>query len=142
MKNILLALTALIFTSCNSPVVDNTKSSSVLTKKPQQNKETPDRLLKYDAEKIALLSLINNIPIEKTNAVLTDYLSVIFSSSSSLLNDNPNAVIKLVDSIATDNNLTKQMTASIIFAYQYEMITKNEIIDEIILKSYLENKFA
>ena len=44
--------------------------------------------------------------------------------------ENPEYIVKVVDTIARKNNLSKKITASIIFSYQYEMITRDEIVED------------
>jgi hypothetical protein len=76
-----------------------------------------------------LLSIIKNVPYNQANSILRDYLAKTLDFSQSTM-ENPEYIVKIIDTIAQNNNLSKKLTASIIFSYQYEMITKDEIIDE------------
>ena len=84
--------------------------------------------LEYDAEKIGLISIIKHVPYVKANSVLRDYLAK--TSLNFSIMENPEYIVKVVDTIARKNNLSKKITASIIFSYQYEMITRDEIVED------------
>ncbi|WP_272149649.1 hypothetical protein [Tenacibaculum aiptasiae] len=124
MKNILsLFIIVLIVCSCNLSKGKKTEKS-----KTELEYETADMFLKYDAEKIGLISIIKNVSHKKANSILRDYLAKTFNSIE-LTMKNSEFVVKVIDTIAKKNNLSKKLTASIIFSYQYEMITKDEIIE-------------
>lgn len=126
MKNITLNLVLiLILYSCNSPSenIDIEKSNVEL------DYDIADMYLEYDAEKIGLIAVIKNIPHEKVNSILRDYLAKTFGSTE-LAMKSPDFVVKVIDTIAKSNDLSIKATASIIFSYQYEMITRDEIMEE------------
>lgn len=126
MKNIIsLLLIVTIFHSCNS----SSSKSELKKSKTELDYEMADDFLEYDAEKIGLLSIIKNVPLEKANSVLRDYLAKTLGSTL-LTMENPDFTVKVVDTIAQKNDLSRKLTASIIFSYQYEMITRDEIIEE------------
>lgn len=126
MKNILpLFLIVLLICSCNS----STKEKEPTKSKTEMDYEIADMFLEYDAEKIGLISIIKDISHEKANSVLRDYLAKTYGSTM-LTMENPEYVVKVIDTIARKNNLPKKITASIIFSYQYEMITKDEIVED------------
>jgi hypothetical protein len=126
MKNVIsLFLISMIIYSCNS----SSKQEEPKKSKTETDYEIADMFLEYDAEKIGLLSIIKNVPHEQANSVLRDYLAKTYGSGL-LSMDNLDYVVKVVDTIAQKNNLSKKLTASIIFSYQYEMITREEIIEE------------
>ena len=128
MKNIRpLFLIVLLVCSCNS----STKEKEPTKSKAEMNYEFADMFLEYDAEKIGLISIIKNVPHEKANSVLRDYLAKSYGSFM-FIRGNPEYVVKVVDTIARKNNLSKKITASIIFSYQYEMITREEIVEDAI----------
>ncbi|MDO6761743.1 hypothetical protein Q4566_16160 [Tamlana sp. 2_MG-2023] len=134
MKNIILPfLLTAIFCSCENSSSNEREKQNSLTKQEKSeielNYEIADKYLRYDAEKVALVSIIKNIPQEKTNSILRDYLAKSYGLSAQKW-EEPNNIIKIVDSIAIKNRLSKKQTASIIFSYLYEMITKDEIIDD------------
>ena len=115
------------FISCNEsnsqePSERNTEKSAI-----ERDYDIADMFLKFDSEKIGLISIIKNVPQEKANAVLRDYLAKTMTSIQSM--EDQNYIVKVVDTIAKKNNLSKKLTASIIFSYQYEMITRDEIIE-------------
>lgn len=128
MKNIIpLFIIALLIYSCNSSTKEKEKEPT--KSKTEMDYEIADMFLEYDAEKIGLISIIKNIPHEKANLVLRDYLAKTYGSTM-LTMENPEYVVKVVDTIARKNNLSKKITASIIFSYQYEMITRDEIVED------------
>ena len=122
---ILLSLVALFYSSCN---ISNSTEKSTEKSQTELDYEIADMFLEFDAEKIGLISIIKDIPQEKANAVLRDYLAKTFRSTIQTMED-PNYVVKVIDTIAKKNDLPKKLTASIIFSYQYEMITRDEIIE-------------
>lgn len=122
MKNIIiLFLLSVIFYSCNRTSNKNKPIKSIM----EVNYELADEYLESDIEKIGLLSVSINIPIEKSYSVLRDYIAKTHNIKEM---KNPDYYVKVVDTIAINNNLSKKITASIIFSYKYEMITRNEII--------------
>lgn len=120
--------------SCSSSSKDTEKTKS----KTIMDYETADMLLEYDAEKIGLISIIKDIQLEKTNSVLRDYLAKTHDLSS-LTTENPDYIVKVIDTVARKNNLSIKIVATIIFSYKYEMITKDEIIEREINKMEEDN---
>lgn len=114
-----------ILCSCNSPSENIEPEKSYL----EIDYDIADMQLEYDAEKIGLIAIIKNVPHEKANSVLRDYLAKTFGSVD-LAMKSPDFVVKVVDTIAKNYDLSTKMTASIIFSYQYEMITRDEILEE------------
>lgn len=126
MKNVLsVFLIFLLICSCNS----STKEKEVSKSKTMIDYKIANVFLEYDTEKIVLISIIKDIPYEKVNSVLSDYLYKKFISNT-LDTENPEYLLKIVDTIARQNNLPKKLTASIIFSYQYEMLTRDEIVED------------
>jgi hypothetical protein len=124
MKKIIIFLVLLTCIACNKSPKEK---SSNETKKTELEKDyqTAELVLLLDAEKVGLLSIIKEIPQDKANSILRDYLAK--TSGTSILRswDDPSYIAKVVDTIAKKNGLSKKMTASIIFTYQYEMITED-----------------
>jgi len=120
-----LFLISMLVYSCNS----SSKQEAPKKSKTETGYEIADMFLEYDAEKIGLLSIIKNVPHEQANSVLRDFLAKTYGSGL-LSMDSLDYVVKVVDTIARKNNLSKKLTASIIFSYQYEMITREEIMEE------------
>lgn len=136
MKNIIsLFLISTIVYSCNS----SSKQEEPKKSKTETDYEIADMFLEYDAEKIGLLSIIKNVPHKQANSVLRDYLAKTYGSGL-LSMDNLDYVVKVVDTIAQKNNLSKKLTASILFSYQYEMITREEIMEELEDEYYEEQE--
>lgn len=125
MKNVILFLVlTIVFSSCNSVLNERKKS------KIEVAYVNADMYLEYDARKIGLISIINNVPHKQANSVLRDYLAKVVYNDSIISWASPDYIIKVVDTIAQKNNLSKKLTASLIFSYQYEMITREDIIEE------------
>ena len=98
-----------------------------------------DILLSFDGEKIALMSIIKEINVEKTFSVLSDYLNKKWENGYfQSPNVDPIYIDKVIDTIAKENGISKKMTASIIFMYEFEMITEDEIIDEYLYSNNYE----
>lgn len=129
MKKIHLFILAIIFISCNySTTQDSSENEEISEEEAKESyREISDLFLESDSEKISLISIIKDVPVEKVYSVLSDYKTETFPSNYGL-SDSRN-IIKIVDSIAQKNGLPKKLTASIIFSYEYEMITKDEIIE-------------
>ncbi len=129
MKKITLLVLITLLISCNDSSTRESFANDDEKSEVERDYEIADMFLKFDSEKIGLLSIIKNIPQEKVNAVLRDYLAKTLGSTLQIMED-PNYIVKVVDTIAEKNSLSKKLTASIIFSYQYEMITMDEIIDD------------
>ena len=67
------------------------------------------------------------MPYEITNSVIKDYLNSYISSEMLFGEKNHLDFFKVIDSIAVKNKISRKLTASIIYSYQYEMITSDEI---------------
>lgn len=81
-----------------------------------------DMILELDAEKLALLSIIKKIPNDTLHLVLKDYIDKTFP-----LVTNVSKVDKIIDDISQKYHISKVKIASIVFSYNYEMLTKDEI---------------
>ena len=98
----------------------------VLTeKKIAENKYSyADSELKDNQEKITLLSFIKNTPKDSINLVIREYLmkteyeDVFFE--------------KYVEQVAKKYSISPKKVASIIFSYKYEVLTKDEIEENVI----------
>lgn len=80
-----------------------------------------------DKEKVALYSIINNIDKEKVKNVNMDY--------NVLTEDNWDMdldfVEKVIDTISQNRNIDRKEVAKIIFSYKYEIVTRDEIINDL-----------
>lgn len=121
----LLILILVIFSSCNN--LSQNESEVNVNKKTEKEYPVESDILEFEKEKIALLSIIKEVPYEITNSVIKDYLNSYISSEMLFGEKNPNDFFKVIDSIAVKNKISRKLTASIIYSYQYEMITSDEI---------------
>lgn len=129
MKKIQLVILASIFISCNySTTQESSKNEEISEEEAKESyREISDLFLKSNSEKISLISMIKDVPVDKVYAVLSDYKTETFLNRYGLLDSNK--IITIVDSIAQKNDLPKKLTASIIFSYEYEMITNDELLE-------------
>lgn len=144
MKKILLLFIILTSVSCQNSTYVNSQQK-IEQNDEEINYKFDDMLLKINSEKIGLLSIIHNVPQEKAHSVLIDYFiktNILYSTLLSegdpvnimMMMEDPNYIINTVDSIAQKNSISKKMAALIIFSYQYEMVTEDEVIDKYLSK--------
>ena len=130
MKKTLTIFLITIFISCDYSNPQESSKEESLTK--EEIKELEDELtnlfLESDSEKIVLISIIKDLPTEKVKSVLAEYKAKRFLSQDTI--EKQDHITSIVDTLAKKNNLSKKMTASIIFSFEYEFITRDEIIDE------------
>jgi hypothetical protein len=143
MKKIILVSLLLVFYACGDSSTKNNESSKNSKEKMSRedvNYFFVDIELSENAEKIGLISILKDIHPEKGNVVLRDYLaktSAIFYQ----FEKEPSFFVNVVDTLAAKHNLSKKIIASIIFSYKYEMVTKDEIIDDYIEEmEYYQNE--
>lgn len=127
MKKLLLILILIVF-GCK----DTEKTESIKVQKQGKEKKEnkrkekittyADMVLLQDAEKIALLSIIKKIPNDTLHLVLKDYIDKTFP----LITD-VSKVDKIIDDISQKYHIPKVKIASIVFSYNYEILTKDEI---------------
>ena len=122
MKNILLLLILLVFGCNDRKETEFIKEQDQRKEKEKKTRTYADAILELDAEKLALLSIIKKIPNDTLHLVLKDYLNKTISSVSDV-----NKVDKIIDAISQKYHISKIKIASIVFSYNYEMITKDEI---------------
>ena len=119
MKKIILFFLFITLVSC----IKSTSSKSSRIEEEESDKEINYDLTKIiltlKSEKIALISIIKDVPKEKTSSVIKEYLA---KDSYLLRMEDPNYIEKIVDTIARKNNLSHKLTASIIFTYKYEIL--------------------
>jgi len=127
MKNLIILILSVIFYSC-----DYSSSKTERKYESANDQLFVELMMGFDGEKIGLLSIIKQVPYEQVNSVISDYLTDSFKHLI-IKQNNPEYFVNLVDSIALKNNLSRELTASIIFSYRYEMITKEEIVDEYLM---------
>ena len=127
MKKLIFLIIPLIFCSCLNKNTEKSIEAKNESKTLNAIKETDESFFVNDPEKIALLSLSKNIPPKQVYSILKDYVDKTYILEFD--EEEYDNYEKVIDTIARKNNLTKQKTASIIFSYQYEQITNDEIID-------------
>ena len=101
------------------------KGENKRKKKKEKTTTYADMVLKLDAEKLALLSIIKKIPNDTLHLVLKDYLDKTFPPVTDV--DKVDKVDKIIDDISQKYHISKVKIASIVFSYDYEMLTKDEI---------------
>ena len=98
------------------------KGENKRKKKKEKTTTYADMVLKLDAEKLALLSIIKKIPNDTLHLVLKDYIDKTFPPVTDVAK-----VDKIIDDISQKYHISKVKIASIVFSYDYEMLTKDEI---------------
>lgn len=131
MKKLSLLLVLLVF-GCKDKEETEFIKAQKQRKEMSENNYT-DLILEMDTEKIALLSIIKKIPNDTLHLVLRDYLDKTFDFVT------PETKIeRIIDSISKKYHISKVKIASIIFSYNYEMLTKDEIEKDAIEKEKQE----
>ena len=130
MKKLLLLIILIV---CGCKDTEETKSIKIQEQRKEkgENKRKEkkekittyaDMILELDAEKLALLSIIKKIPNDTLHLVLKDYINKTFP-----LVTDVSKVNKIIDDISQKYHIPKVKIASIVFSYNYEMLTKDEI---------------
>jgi hypothetical protein len=110
-----------IISGCN-----NSKPKHILSEKEKQVQWVKEELLDF-SEKIVLLSTIKRISYDSLYQILTDYhIMVDYASSDSLKFYSK----KAISYISEKYHVSKRRVASLIFSFKYEMLSKEEIVDE------------
>lgn len=91
--------------------------------------ERANSSLDWDSEKIALISILKNIPIDKSREILSDYK---VKTNRLYFNVNESHYHKILDSIARKHGLPLNKVADFIFSFNYEMITSDEVVEDFI----------
>lgn len=118
--SIISSLVILILTGCTNNIDQNGKREKEQTETEMTN-EVIDMILAINSEKIALITVMYNVQLTITESILRDYLFLkytvrlkdkSFTKSSKIIDD--------ISQIAEKHNLSKRLTASIIFTYKFE----------------------
>jgi len=125
MKNLLIIVITLALVSCGRKEKTSQQKQERITKNVNEE-------LNYNVNKIVLLSNIENLPIKKVNTTMQGYFNAMFDKDFDL--ENSEDYQSLINSISKNTSLSTKKVSSIIFAYVYEMRTKEEIGDEYIDK--------
>ncbi|MFY8189284.1 MAG: hypothetical protein ACOVLC_15175 [Flavobacterium sp.] len=124
MKKYLFIL-ILIIASCSNGKDKNKFDNNDQTK---ENEKIEYDLLRFDNEKVTLLSLSKNLSQKQIVKILTEYDDMTFANFDSI--EDPDFYKNIIDSIALNNNMNSQNVASIIFSFKYELVTNEEVIEE------------
>ena len=130
MKKLLLLIILIV---CGCKDTEETKSIKIQEQRKEkgENKRKEkkekittyaDMILELDAEKLALLSIIKKIPNDTLHLVLKDYINKTFP-----LVTDVSKVNKIIDDISQKYHIPKVKIASIVFSYNFEVLTKDEI---------------
>lgn len=122
MKKILLILILIVFGCKDKEETEFLESQEKIKKEYDKAHSLTDVLLDFDGEKLALLSIIKNTPNDTLRLVLKEYLKKTFP-----LVTDASKVDKIIDTISQKYHISKIKVASIVFSYNYEMLTKDEI---------------
>ncbi|MFV8352021.1 hypothetical protein [Flavobacterium sp. XS2P14] len=130
MKKLLLILILIVFgckdteetESIKMQEQENEKGKNKRKDKKEKTTTYADMVLKLDAEKLALLSIIKKIPNDTLHLVLKDYIDKTFPLVTDVAK-----IDKIIDNISQKYHISKVKIASIVFSYNYEMLTKDEI---------------
>lgn len=124
MKKIIPLL--LLFTACN-----NNEPKKEVEKTKEKVEETQDLEslsnleLQMSPEKVSLLSIIKGIPRDSVFMILNDYKTKI--PDEIFIGDDKMKVERVIDSISQLRHMSKKRIASLIFSFNYELITKEEM---------------
>jgi len=134
MKKSLIIIITLTLFSCG-------KKEKTYQEKQIRIEKNVIKELDYNIDKIVLLSNIENLPIEKINLIMQGYLKAMYDRDFNL--ENIEDYQNLINTISKNTSLSTKRVSSIIFAYVYEMRTKEEIGDEYIdeLKEAQEDNY-
>ncbi len=129
----LTALATLIY-SCNKS--ENKKD---LTEEQKQTElyENADLELESHKEKIALLSITKNIPTDSLYIILKEYYAE--TGYLEIENQANYDYAKIINAISTKVKMPKNKVANLIYDFKYEMITKENIEDQLIEESESES---
>lgn len=123
MKNwimLLMILTILLGCEKSKSVEKSNKSSK--TKAYNKSK----KYVEYYAEKVSLLAIIKGVESKKLQSILIDYYTTIYESDGNVtITENDNTISE----ISKKYNLSKSTIATLIYNFEYEMLTKDEIYE-------------
>ena len=130
MKKLLLVLILIVFGCKDTKETESIKvqeqgkekGENKRKKKKEKTTTYADMVLKLDAEKLALLSIIKKIPNDTLHLVLKDYIDKTFPLVTDVAK-----VDKIIEDISQKYHISKVKIANIVFSYNYEMLTKDEI---------------
>jgi hypothetical protein len=105
---------------------NNSKPKKVLSEKEKQVQWVKEELSDF-SEKIVLLSTIKRISYDSLYQIFTDYHIIVdYASSDSLKFCSE----KAINYISGKYHISKRRVASLVFSFKYEMLSKEEIVDD------------
>lgn len=122
MKKLILIFVIIAFGCNDKKETEFLESQEKIKKEYDKAHTVTDVLLDFDGEKLALLSIIKNTPNDTLRLVLKDYLNKTYPFVT-----DASKVDKIIDTISQNYHMSKVKIASIVFSYNYEMLTKDEI---------------
>ena len=122
MKKILIFIIFIVLGCKDNEETKFLKDQEARKDKNYKNHSIGDAILQLESEKITLLSIIKGVPKDTLHLVLKDYLDETYP----LVTDS-DKVDAIIENISKKYNISKIKIASIIFSYNYEMLTKDEI---------------
>lgn len=125
MKRLLfLFFTFSLFFSCKQKIEEKKKAELTLAEKENLQFKKADGELKYNKEKIVLLANIKGIHYDTLYSILKDYYYKVDGD-----NENDTAIQTSLNYTTAKHKFPKSKIASFIFSFKYEMLSKEEIIE-------------
>jgi hypothetical protein len=122
MKKILLLILISFLYSCDKKEkkVESMEKESIETAY-EKNKTFVD----LSSERVALLAIAKGIPGDSLKLILTDYYTQTYVLDTITVKDSE----RIVSSIAEKFHISKPKIASLIYNFEYEMLTSDEIFE-------------
>jgi len=121
MKRIILIIIVATIFSCEK---SEKKEKPIETVKKELHDDSKV-YVEFFAEKVTLLAIIKDIPAEKLKSILIDYYGETAMYDKITIEENEKVILKLCDKY----QLSKTELASLIYQFQYEMLTQEEVIE-------------
>lgn len=119
MKKIIILIISCLLFSCEESKKQDSINDVVKIRK------ISEEYVKYNGEKITLLSISKGIPCDTLQSILVDYYTERGMLESGTVKNYENIILKISDKY----NLPKRIIASFIYNFEYEMLTREEILD-------------
>ena len=119
MKKYLTIIVILLAIGCNESKKQDSINDIVKIRK------LSEEYVEYNGEKITLLSISKGIPCDTLQSILVDYYTERGMLESGTVKNYENIILKISDKY----NLPKRIIASFIYNFEYEMLTREEILD-------------
>lgn len=132
MKNILLFILIAIICSCNKK---EKKTEPIKKETFEEAYEKNKKFVDLSSERIALLAISKNISCDTLKLILNDYYTQTYLLDQITIEDSERIVFK----IAEKYNFSKSRIATLIYNFEYEMLTKDEIFESELEKKQSES---